>query len=465
MKASSNSKGINLSLYKITGISLLLFSLMACNLLRLLGAGKLPKQEVSAFVDHNGGIIEAPENVIIDIPAGAFGEATNVNVTIGGSNPIEPAGVGVNFVSFPIHVELSPDHQPEEVISIRIPISSQQHSKSDNLTALRYDGENWTDVGGTVEEDTYVITSKGFSTFILAEVTWEKRPVSFVNEGPFDAIVMPWTYIPLHTDLPSLPPDLAAASFAPGGPGLWPNPSRFLGLPLGKYTFCVEWKEDKDRDGDGFDDAFHTFLEGPSANLPLIVDENDSREHTFAEEVRFGTDVVNPLPGTCEEEIPAPASQWNVRLYDIQYSDLRKKPKTIAYAQFESTKPPNNVSFDIVEYYWKSSDQQTIALYNTGDWISLTCEDNDTTTVGVKFSGDDNDGWAKVYVDSVEVWRGSVYGNVEAGAMFRKYLEISGLPEGSHNITVSAVGVEGEGGGFHVAVNSFTCSDKPINPP
>jgi len=122
--------------------------------------------------------------------------------------------------------------------------------------------------------------------------------VSFVNDGPFNATVMPWTYEPFDNSN-VLPPGLSTVSSAPGSPGLWPNPSRFLTLPLGLYTFCIEWDEDQDLDNDGYMDIFHYILEGPSPGFPFSVIENDSTDIAFAKEIRFRTDPIDKLEGRC----------------------------------------------------------------------------------------------------------------------------------------------------------------------
>jgi hypothetical protein len=81
----------------------------------------------------------------------------------------------------------------------------------------------------------------------------------------------------------------------------------------------------------------------------------------------------------------------------------------------------------------------------------------DTTSIGVQFWGDTNDGWARVLVDGSEVWTGDIYGidsNYPGGA-FVKYLEISGLTPGRHTIRVENMGVSGAGGGGDVCMLLF----------
>jgi len=56
-------------------------------------------------------------------------------------------------------------------------------------------------------------------------------------------------------------------------------------------------------DNDGYIDVYYFILEGPSADLPLHVDENDSIEIAFAEEVQFRTDPIEKLDGECGSSV------------------------------------------------------------------------------------------------------------------------------------------------------------------
>jgi hypothetical protein len=288
---------------------------------------------------------------------------------------------------------------------------------------------------------------------------WITRPVSFVNDGPYDAVVMPWTYQPLDPYAGVLPPGLSTVSFAPGAPGLWPNPSRFLGLPLGTYTFCIEWDEDQDLDNDGYTDYYHYLLEGPSVDLPLLVDENDPIDMTFAEEVRFRTDPIDKLEGKCAASA---ASQWSVRLIPIDVRTIDEPPKIIVFANVEYESPPESVSITSQGELWRYD--QVAAMMQQGEWISATCYDQNITTIGLRIAGDTNDGWGRVLVDGQEVWRGNTYGDPDAGG-FSTYLEVSGLDPGSHTVQVECLGIPGDGGGIHVLVHYFAFSTSPVPTP
>ncbi|MCJ7626057.1 MAG: hypothetical protein MUO76_21405, partial [Anaerolineaceae bacterium] len=398
-------------------------------------------EELTTTIGTEGGVVDGPGNVELTVPEGAFSQPVEIKLVVGAEPPTLPTGSDIEVAGATVEVTLPSDADPDGIFELAIPFERDGSVGDDQYTVLRWDGTSWTDAGGLVEGDRLRVRINQISTFMPARVVWALRPVSFVNDGPYDAVVMPWTYLPLDPFSGVLPPNLSTVSFAPGGPGLWPNTSRFLGLPLGTYTFCVEFDKDEDLDDDGYTDVYHFFLEGPSADLPLLVDENDSINMEFAEEVRFGTDVIGEIQGKCGE--PA-ASEWMVRLIPIDVSGSGTPPVIIVHANIEYASPPENVSIVSQGEFWTHGG--TIALLQEGDWISVTCSDTDITAVGVRLEGDANDGWARVLVDGQEVWRGSVYGNPESAAgMFSYYLEVSGLEPGVHTIQVVNMGIKGAG--------------------
>jgi hypothetical protein len=420
-------------------------------------------EEITSTIGVEGGIVNGPGKVSLTVPEGAFAEPVDIHLAVGGEPPKLPVEAGIEAAGAPVEVTLPPDVGSSGIFELAVPFERSGSTPVDQYTVLRWDGQNWTSAGGMVDGDLIRVYTNGFSTFLPARVVWALRPVSFVNDGPYDAVVMPWTYLPLDPFSGVLPPRLATASFAPGGPGLWPNPSRFLGLPLGTYTFCIEWDEDVDSDSDGKTDEYHAFLEGPSSDLPLMVDENDPIEMEFAEEVRFWTDPVGKLEGRCEQDETAIASQLSVRLLPLDVRTLADPPDTIAYAQYDTTPPPENVTIESVQNIWKSGDGQNIALYHQGDWIAATCSDTDVTTVGVYFDSDANDGWVRILVDGREVWRGNIWGG-EAGH-YRNYLEVSGLAAGPHTIMAENLGIDGGGGDDDTAMRYFGFSSRPVQAP
>lgn len=134
----------------------------------------------------------------------------------------------------------------------------------------------------------------------------ELKPVGFVNYGEFDAVVMPYTYIPLGSTEAATPSNASTSSAANDGVGDWPNSSRFILVPMGAYSWCIEWEEG-DVDEDGQIDYFHYIQ-----NDPTVLDENDSDELEFAEEVAImGPPSAAPINrGKCVVEDPSLEYIW-----------------------------------------------------------------------------------------------------------------------------------------------------------
>lgn len=90
-------------------------------------------------------------------------------------------------------------------------------------------------------------------------------------------------------------------------------------------------------------------------------------------------------------------------------------------------------------------------LARAGSYAELTWPEP-TTTVGVQFWGDGNDGHARILVDGEEVWQGSTQGE---SVTFEGYIEIVGLPASAHTVRVEATGTPGGNGGTDVTVAAF----------
>jgi hypothetical protein len=455
------NKTKNRNVISIFGSMLTIFVLVsiACNFPGLGSSPSETAEEITTTIGIEGGTVMGPGEVELIVPEGALSQQVEINLSVGGDHPKLPEDSRLEVAGKPVEVILPSEVSSDKAFELIIPFERDVSATDDQYSVLRWDGSRWGTAGGFVEGDRIRVWTNQFSIFMPTRTRWITRPVSFVNDGPYDAVVMPWTYQPLDPFAGVLPPGLSTVSFAPGGPGLWPNPSRFLGLPLGTYTFCVEWDEDQDLDNDGYIDYYHYLLEGPSVDLPLLVDENDPIDMTFAEEVRFRTDPIDKLEGKCAASA---ASQWSVRLIPIDVRTIDKPPVIIAFANVEYESPPESVSITSQGELWRYD--QVTAMMRQGEWISATCNDPNITTVGLRIAGDANDGWGRVLVDGQEVWRGNAYGDPDAGG-YSNYLEVSGLDPGSHTIQAECLGIPGDGGGIHFLVHYFAFSTSPVPAP
>jgi hypothetical protein len=122
------------------------------------------------------------------------------------------------------------------------------------------------------------------------------KPVGFVNHGTVAALVMPWTYVPQDPSMAAAAPETSTISFPPNVPGLWPNSSRFLSLPLGTYTWCYQW-ELGDINSDSIVEHAHTIDVRP---VTLKATDSDFPEMGVSVDISIppSTDI---LPGDCKQ--------------------------------------------------------------------------------------------------------------------------------------------------------------------
>lgn len=279
-----------------------------------------------------------------------------------------------------------------------------------------------------------------------SSVSGDLKPVGFVNYGEFDAVVMPYTFIPLGGSSLTSPIQASTVSSANDGVGDWPNSSRYLLLPMGTYSWCIDWEEG-DLDDDGEIDYFHYIQ-----NDPTLLDQDDSDELDFAEEVAISAPPATGTvyEGRCE---PAPiqdscaGQSQHVQIYTdpgwiigSEYqSDLR------AYANTADFPPPEE---DItVTSGGGYGFQKAWILYEAGDYLEVNFS-GPYTAVGVQPHGESHIGWARVMFDGVEVWRGdtSAYYHDAEGYLHAVYIEVRCFPPGAHSLRIECLGMEGGGG-------------------
>lgn len=165
------------------------------------------------------------------------------------------------------------------------------------------------------------------------------KPVGFVNYGTINAKVQPWSYVALGSNQPQTPPNASTVSTAQGSSGDWPNSSRFMSLPLGTYTWCIEWEED-DQDGDGYFDIYHYIEESPT-----VLDENDSDDLAFAEEVAISAPPAEaPIyDGKCgETQASDTAATYIGTIENVQFTLI---------IDFKTGKVSGAIHFDDAEIY------------------------------------------------------------------------------------------------------------------
>jgi len=278
------------------------------------------------------------------------------------------------------------------------------------------------------------------------------KPVGFVNYGEFDAVVMPYSFIPLGKTEQAPPSGASTVSSANSGSGTWPNTSRFISVPMGAYSWCIDWEEG-DLDEDGNIDYFHYIQDGPT-----ILDENDSDELDFAEEVAISAppSVAQVYAGKCSVQLDdsCVGQPQETRIYSspgwVMGTDYQ--PKVTAPANYFDYPSPEGIT---LTNGGGSGFQQAIILAG-GQYLEATTS-NLYSAIGVQPHGESTIGWARVLFDGVEVWRGdtSSYWHDAEAYVHAVYIEVRCFPPGTHTMRIEALGIAGSGGGQFVPIAFF----------
>jgi hypothetical protein len=305
------------------------------------------------------------------------------------------------------------------------------------------------------DEDPNLVQTGGETT---GSGAGDLKPVGFVNYGEFDATVRAYTYYPLGSAEPVSPSNASTVSVANDGVGDWPNTSRFLSVPMGTYSWCIDWEEG-DLDEDGEIDYFHYFQ-----NAPTLLDENDSDDLEFAEEVAISAPPATALiySGKCTSaslDSCAGKSQ-HVQVYSSPgwINGTEFQTEVIAYAN-TGAYPPTTEGITVT-HGGGSGLQRAWILYQAGDFLEVSFSGL-YTAAGVQPHGVSSIGWARVLFDGVEVWRGdtSAYWHDGEGYLHAVYIEVRCFPPGTHTLRIEALGIEGSGG----ALGSGGSTDVPIS--
>ena len=277
------------------------------------------------------------------------------------------------------------------------------------------------------------------------------KPVGFVNYGEFDATVRADTYIPLGKTEPAPPSNASTVSVANDGGGDWPNTSRFLSVPMGTYSWCIDWDEG-DIDGDGQNDYFHYIQDDPT-----ILDENASDELESALEVAISAPPSTgaSFEGKCKvslEDSSCVEMNSKVNVYDLYAMEQDNPPDIKIAANSAEQAPPEGVeiSFGGVSTGYGGG----MVLWQEGDWVEITTGDT-YQAMGVQVHGDQTIGWARVLFDGKEIWSGDTSAHSIAEGRYGVYVEVRCFPAGTHTLRIEGLGKEGSGGGRTIPVSYF----------
>jgi hypothetical protein len=296
-------------------------------------------------------------------------------------------------------------------------------------------------------------TAEGVATGLISSTGQSDhlKPVSFVNYGEFDAVVMPYTYTPLGASSQAPPVHTSTVSSANDGVGDWPNSSRFLSVPMGTYSWCIDWEEG-DLDEDGQIDYFHYIQ-----NDPTLLDEEDSDELEFAEEVSVSAPPASGeiLEGRCQPSLTESVchnSNMQVNVQAIYALEQAGRVELYAVPNTAEKTPPEGI--DLSHGGNSTGYGNNVILWSAGDFAQASTS-NPFTTFGVQIHGDQTIGWARVLFDGQEIWRGDASRYSIAEGRHGVYVEVICVPEGSHLIRIEGLGINGSGGGSSIPVSYF----------
>lgn len=147
----------------------------------------------------------------------------------------------------------------------------------------------------------------------------------------------------------------------------------------------------------------------------------------------------------------------NVRTYDTP-------PDVIAVANNEDMASPEGIQITFAPESMEYGVNRV--LWWRGDWIEART-DLPFTAMGVQFYGTSTIGWASVFFDGVEVWRGDVAAIWNHFGSHGGYIEVSGFEPGEHVLRVELV--DGDIRPLTIAVFGFSetggvAGEAPVTP-
>ena len=132
-----------------------------------------------------------------------------------------------------------------------------------------------------------------------------------------------------------------------------------------------------------------------------------------------------------EQDLPVTVTvvPGNVRMFSTP-------PELMVKANTEDSQPPDGVEISFALETQPYGVNRI--LWWGGNWIEAH-SDMDATVMGVQFYGTSTIGWASVFFDGNEVWRGDVAAIWNHGGSYGGYVQISGFEPGEHVLRVELV--------------------------
>jgi hypothetical protein len=252
----------------------------------------LPGLSGGEGIGPEGGEVSGPDDVRVIVPEGALLETVTFSIEEAESVPSLPSDV--EAVGTPYDISVPEGTEFLAPVQVELPVE-ELDSEEEPLLVYAWDGGEWQDMGGIVEDNVVRFETAHFSIFQVVRGYTPRRPVRLVNSGPYDAIVRPWTWelrYPTRID-----PGGASCVAWRSGVGSVPR-GCLLSLPFGTYTWCIDWNEG-DQDDDGSIDWYH-YID----DRPVALDANSPEATELAVTVDISTDQISPArqEGRCPRQ-------------------------------------------------------------------------------------------------------------------------------------------------------------------
>ena len=154
--------------------------------------------------------------------------------------------------------------------------------------------------------------------------------------------------------------------------------------------------------------------------------------------VSEATGEAEPLPRGCEAT-PLPTSlvldeePLTVNVYGSDARFFETPPDLIIHANQQNQ--PQSAPIEITASERSLPFGLNRVLWADGDWIEAAIDEM-AAAVGVQFRGPPFNGWASVYFDDQEVWRGDTSTLWNAQGIHAGYVEVVGFEPGNHTLRV-----------------------------
>lgn len=235
--------------------------------------------QITAMIGAAGGEVVCSSGAKVVVPAGVLPTETSVNLARLNTAYELPPEYLASAVGSAYDISVDTNQTLSQAIEIILPLELQEGIDPALYTVFRLDDGQWWDLGGYVEGATIHAFTTQTSILQPAIGYTVYRSVGFDNYGPYYATVMAWSWIPANSRTPAPPPGGSCTANPPTSPGggVGFSPSHHLSLPLGSYTFCVQWTDGEDRDDDQYFDYYHTIFPandriGITADIPTDLD-------------------------------------------------------------------------------------------------------------------------------------------------------------------------------------------------